>query len=452
MLHITLLAVFLAFFLGLAGPQGAVGAASTPEEKLAEQLYLNASLHKARIPPLKQGQMRIFGALNSLGPYSYDAGTAAGAMRGCSWEKSRFAVMGHDSKGGGSAWFYADIDEKSGQILTVTAYGNGICGSARHEAFFAASPLAGSFGKVEMGGFTLRAAGPGVFSSLTPDGEGPATGEVSLVITGGGDLLEAANGAKIPVRYYLGGSQGVVLEDKDPTGVNTDSGRGTVTVERYREAGAGAAAASRSAAPDFVSKVSDDPAYGRETATDCADRAKPAQLPPRKTGSIRIYGVLKSVGMYNTDGGSEMVMATLAGADWTRMDMRKFGRLGSPLAWFLADVDTDGTVLYARVYACGEVATASIAADLRKPVSGSYGKITDEGWEISVGGISDMVIRGYEEEVKTSVVIRGKGNLLSAVNGEKLSGRYVLNTVDAPDFTNLIKNADYGSVTAHIVR
>lgn len=232
--HITLLAVFLAFFLGLVGAQEIQGATLTSEEKLAEKLYLQASPRKARIPPLKEGRIRISGPLNSLGQYHFDGSDSLGSLRGCSWQKSRFGVMGHDGNGGGSAWFYADIDEKTGQVLSVTAYGNGVCERASHLALFAAAPLVGNFGNVEKEGFTLRAQGPRVSNYQYNAEDTLSQGEASIVITGSGDLLAAANGAKIPVRYYLGSADGVVMEDKDPSGTNVDSGKGTASVERYR--------------------------------------------------------------------------------------------------------------------------------------------------------------------------------------------------------------------------
>ena len=230
--HITLLAVFLAFFLGLAGAQDAQAAqadAPTPEEKLAKQLYLGASPRKARIPPLKEGQIRISGPLNSVGDYSFDGSDSLGSLRGCSWTKSRFGVMGEDFRNGGSAWFYADIDEKSGKVLRLVAYGNGVCGG--ETAFFSSAPVVESFGDVEKDGFTLRATGPRIYR-----GRDLGVMEAPIVITGAGDLLAAAKGAKIPVKYYLGNGDGVVMEDKDPSGTNLDRGSGTVTVERFQKA------------------------------------------------------------------------------------------------------------------------------------------------------------------------------------------------------------------------
>lgn len=454
--HITVLAVFLALFLGLGATQGAQAAqaaAPTPEEKLAKQLYLSASPRKARIPPLKEGQIRISGPLNSLGQYNFDGGDSLASLRGCTWTKSRFGVMGADSKNGGSAWFYADIDEKSGQVLSVRAYGNGACGRGSGLAFFAAAPLVGSFGDVEKGDFTLRATGPAISLNTQGDFEELYEWKLAIVIAGSGDLLAAANGTRIPVKYYLGTGDEVVMEDKDPSGANIDSGRGTVTVERYKGAGAEASSASGTAAPapDFVSKVSDEPGYGREPKAVCSDGGKLAQLPPRKQGSIRIYGVLKSVGEYHTVEG-DTSMGTLAGAMWTRMDMKKFGRCGHPLAWFLADVDADGDVLYARVYVCGSISRGEFEADLREPVAGSYGKITPDGWEISVRGTSDMESRGYNEDVPMSVNIRGKGNILSAANADTLSGNYIINTFNELNFKDLKQNSDHGSVTARILR
>lgn len=236
--HITLLAVFLAFFLGLAGAQDAQAAqadAPTPEEKLAKQLYLQASPRKARIPPLKEGRIRISGPLNSVGEYNYDGMDSLGTMRGCSWTKSRFGVMGEDRKGGGSAWFYADIDEKSGKVLSVSAYGNGACGRGYYIAFFDAAPLVGSFGDVEKEGFTLRASGPAIRNYQYDAKDNLEQEDAPIVITGTGDLLAAANGAKIPVKYWLGSRGDVVTEDNDPSGTNWDRGTGTVTVERYRK-------------------------------------------------------------------------------------------------------------------------------------------------------------------------------------------------------------------------
>lgn len=239
--HITLLAVFLVFFLGVAGSQGAQStqaAAPTPEEKLAEQLYLQASPRKARIPPLKEGQIRISGPLNSVGKYNYDDGDSFGTMRGCTWTKSRFGVMGEDRKGGGSAWFYADIDENTGQVLSVTAYGNGACGRGYYMAFFDAAPLVGSFGDVEKEGFTLRASGPAILNYQYDAKDNLDPEEAPIVITGKGDLLAAGNGAKIPVKYYLGSRHDVMMEDKDPSGTNWDRGTGTATVERFPKAAA----------------------------------------------------------------------------------------------------------------------------------------------------------------------------------------------------------------------
>lgn len=228
--HITLLALFLALFLGLAGPAAnALADEPGPEEKLATQIYLNASLRKARIPPLKEGEMRISGPLNSLGSYHFDGSDSLGSLRGCTWQKSRFGVMGHDGKGGGSAWFYADIDEKSGKVLRLVTYGNGACG-ATDTAFFSSAPVVESFGDVEKDSFTLRATGPRIYQGRDLDQQ-----EAPIVITGTADLLTAANGAKVPVSYYLGGPEGVMLEDKDASGTNLDSGRGTATVERYRK-------------------------------------------------------------------------------------------------------------------------------------------------------------------------------------------------------------------------
>lgn len=37
------------------------------------------------------------------------------------------------------------------------------------------------------------------------------------------------------MKYSLGSNEGVLMEDKDASGTNVDTGRGTVTVERYRK-------------------------------------------------------------------------------------------------------------------------------------------------------------------------------------------------------------------------
>lgn len=228
--HIALFTVLLAVFLGLGGTPAheTVARAASPVENLAAQLYLDADLRRARIPPVREGQIRLYGALNSHGKYSYNGSDSMDSLRGCSWKKSRFGVMGHDPGGGGSAWFYADVDAQSGRVLTLTAYGNGSCGHYSAGAFFVSSPQAGGFGTAGKEGFALRGTGIGLSEER---GVFDRFG-MNLVITGVGNLLNADNGAKIPVRYYLSGGD-VVLADRDASGVNTDSGTGTAIVELY---------------------------------------------------------------------------------------------------------------------------------------------------------------------------------------------------------------------------
>lgn len=235
-------AVFLMLaVMGVTARTAGGTAAQDEGEQLAAQLFLSSGLHKARIPPLKAGRLRLSGPLNSSGLYSCDGSGSEESLRGCSWCNSRFGVMGADKRSGtypfgkkkkgvirGSAWFYADIDATSGEVLCLVAYGNGDCRFPT--AFYTPGALEGSYGHVGTEGFVFN----GVGKMVQQGNAGLEASPAQIRILGLDNLLVAAHGAKIPVNYILGG-RGIAPETRDAGGINADSGSGTATVERHAD-------------------------------------------------------------------------------------------------------------------------------------------------------------------------------------------------------------------------
>lgn len=183
-------------------------------------------------------------------------------------------------------------------------------------------------------------------------------------------------------------------------------------------------------------------------------------ISPRKTGTIRIYGVLNSVGMFYGRDGKES-MANLAGASWTQTDYGDFGRGGNDIAWFYADIEpTTGKVIYARAYMVGSYGRADAVGDMRNPLNGSYGKITKNSWEITITGLINLTIQGTDDDANGVLVLRGNGDILSSANRQRFQGRYVLNNyfsarenpAKIANWKKLKNNCDYGNVTFSVLR
>lgn len=204
----------------------------------------------------------------------------------------------------------------------------------------------------------------------------------------------------------------------------------------------------------------DTPNYSLTPDVSDPGNRKVRDVPARKTGTIRAYGLLNSVGGFYGRDGTEC-MANSMGASWTHTDFGDFGRGGQNIAWFFADIEpATGEIVYARAFLNGGYCTADITGDLRAPQNGSYGKVTKNGWEINLTGAFEMEVRGFEEQADAVLNMRGKGDLLAAVNRQTFPGNYVLSTLFGPEknpakaanWKKLKDNGDYGSVTLRILR
>lgn len=202
--------------------------------------------------------------------------------------------------------------------------------------------------------------------------------------------------------------------------------------------------------------VSDAPSYVVDIPLQYTEGA--ISIPPRKTGTVRVYGYLSSVGPHNEKGNESM--SGRRGGGWTQNSMAQFGMGGDKNAWFFADIDpATNEIVYARAYFSGYFAGSEMYAHLGKPYKGSYGKITKKGWEITVQGRASVESRGYEEEHDILLTMRGKGDILALQNDAPVEGNYVLNLLFPPaakmptaNWKQLDKNGDHGFVKGKLIR
>lgn len=152
----------------------------------------------ADIPPVPRGLIRIDGTMTSAGTYEINSGeNYPGAnARGSTFSKSVFGLLGEAGKGG-NAWFYADINPKTREIITARAYlynfKDGVCDLRQS--------LAGSFGELSPTGFTLSFAGYCEFPN-TPG----SMAKYAILIEGAANPLTAPEGFVIPGRYIMDNS------------------------------------------------------------------------------------------------------------------------------------------------------------------------------------------------------------------------------------------------------
>lgn len=164
-------------------------------------------------------------------------------------------------------------------------------------------------------------------------------------------------------------------------------------------------------------------------------------LPALGPGLVRVSGVLDSVGVHHADGFEDT--ASLRGAGWSN---GSFGHGGMGNAWFFADVDAaNGKVVRAHAWFLGPFRNSFAVIDLCRPLAGSYGKVTKDGWEFTLSGRGAMDERGaiFEEDMKA--VIRGSGDILSADSPDKITGVYDLVRANT-DFRDSRNNDDTGTV------
>lgn len=163
-------------------------------------LVMDQPVTSAEIPPAAPGMVRLYGTLDSFGPYTTTAVPQAtfpgAAQRGSTFKNSVYGMLG-PAGSGGNAWFYADIDQNTGQIGNARAYMYGFNGGVCDLR----ESVGGSWGHVGEDGFTLDIAGYCAFPS-----EPGSTAAYALVITGATSLLATTVPATMPVSYIVDNS------------------------------------------------------------------------------------------------------------------------------------------------------------------------------------------------------------------------------------------------------
>lgn len=160
-------------------------------------LLMKQPVAAAEIPQVPEGMCRIEGTLDSAGRYKTVATPKAdfpnANLRGSTFRNSVFGMVG-PAAGKGNAWFYADVNPQTGEIINARAYlygfNDGVCDMRK--------PAGGSFGTISSRGFTLSIDGYCAF----PDEEGSMF-EYALLIEGQGGILTLPQGAKTKLRYIV---------------------------------------------------------------------------------------------------------------------------------------------------------------------------------------------------------------------------------------------------------
>ena len=173
-------------------------------------LLMDQPVTSADIPPVPPGQVRLFGTLDSVGPYTTTAvpqATFPGASkRGSTFKNSVFGMLGPAGTGG-NAWFYADVDPVSRQIITARAYlygfNGGVCDMRES--------VGGSRGEIGPDGFTLSIGGYCAFPS-----ESGTTAAYALLIQGQGTPLAAPAPENMPVAYMVDNNGKFTAIPKNP--------------------------------------------------------------------------------------------------------------------------------------------------------------------------------------------------------------------------------------------
>lgn len=160
-------------------------------------LLMTQPVTPADIPPLPPGRIRLFGTLESAGPYTTTAVPRASfpgaAQRGSTFRNSVYGMLG-EAGSGGNAWFYADIDSATGQIADARAYLYGFDGGVCDMR----ESVGGSRGEIVADGFTLSIGGYCAFPS-----ESGSTAAYALLIQGRGSPLATPAPENMPVAYIV---------------------------------------------------------------------------------------------------------------------------------------------------------------------------------------------------------------------------------------------------------
>lgn len=173
-------------------------------------LVMDQPVTRADIPQAPPGQVRLFGTLESAGPYKTTAtpqATFPGATRrGSTFRNSVYGMLGPAGTGG-NAWFYADIDPVTRQVVTARAYlygfNGGVCDMRES--------VGGTRGEIEADGFSLSIGGYCAFPS-----ESGSTAAYALLIQGQGAPLATPAPENMPVAYIVDNNGKFTAIPKNP--------------------------------------------------------------------------------------------------------------------------------------------------------------------------------------------------------------------------------------------
>lgn len=160
-------------------------------------LVMDQPVVEADIPPVPPNNIRIYGTLDSVGPYQTSAKAQVsypGAnQRGSTFKNSVYGMLGRAGEGG-NAWFYADINRETGQIMQGRAYmygfNGGVC-DLRQSAD-------GSWGSISQDNFTISIDGYCYFPA-----ESGSTAAYALLVQGKGNPLATPAPQNMYVNYIV---------------------------------------------------------------------------------------------------------------------------------------------------------------------------------------------------------------------------------------------------------
>lgn len=173
-------------------------------------LLMDQPVTKADIPPVPQGMVRLYGTLDSVGPYKTTATPGASfpgaAQRGSTFRNSVYGMLG-DAGTDGNAWFYADVDPATRKIVSARAYlygfNGGVCDLRES--------VGGWRGEIGADSYTLSIGGYCAFPA-----ESGSTAAYALLIQGQGAPLATPAPASMPIEYIVNNTGKFTSIPQDP--------------------------------------------------------------------------------------------------------------------------------------------------------------------------------------------------------------------------------------------
>lgn len=181
-------------------------------------LQIDQPVVLAELPAPGAGISRISGILSSAGVYPASNAGQAPARRGAAFKNSKFGMLG-DAGDNGNAWFYADYNPLTGEIIDARAYIYGFMGGVcdlRQKNF-------GSYGQIGKKDFTIVIDGPCLFPAVSG-----STSDFSLFIQGEFET----NGSHARLRYIINdtGSFTTIPEHPETDSAIFDFGNGSANI------------------------------------------------------------------------------------------------------------------------------------------------------------------------------------------------------------------------------